>query len=50
MSHKLKMPQLLPSKERSLFQQVVKNYESKQYKKGESAESNDDPPTKTLQA
>ena len=30
------MPQLLSSKERSLFGQVVKNYESKQYKKGVS--------------
>ena len=29
------MPQLTGSKERSLFAQVVKNYENKQYKKGE---------------
>ncbi|EON61385.1 hypothetical protein W97_00599 [Coniosporium apollinis CBS 100218] len=28
------MPQPLPSKENSLFKQVVKNYEAKQYKKG----------------
>lgn len=28
------MPQPLNSKEQSLFRQVVKNYESKQYKKG----------------
>ena len=27
-------PQALGSKERSLFAQVVKNYENKQYKKG----------------
>lgn len=32
------MPQPLSSKERSLFGQVVKNYESKQYKKGASLE------------
>lgn len=30
------MPQPLSSKERSLFAQVVKNYESKQFKKGVS--------------
>lgn len=29
------MPQLTGSKERSLFAQVVKNYENKQYKKGD---------------
>ena len=28
------MPQPLPSKEASLFRQLVKNYEAKQYKKG----------------
>lgn len=30
------MPQLLSSKEGSLFRQLVKNYETKQYKKGAS--------------
>jgi hypothetical protein len=29
------MPQPLGSKEASLFRQVVRNYENKQYKKGE---------------
>jgi hypothetical protein len=29
------MPQALSAKERSLFQTVVRNYEDKQYKKGE---------------
>ena len=32
--YKDKMPQPLGSKERTLFGQVVKNYENKQYKKG----------------
>ena len=32
--HIFTMPQVLPSKEASLFRQVVKCYESKQYKKG----------------
>lgn len=36
------MPQPLSSKERSLFGQVVKNYESKQYKKGVSLDLSSD--------
>lgn len=32
----MSQPQALSSKEQSLFKTVVKNYESKQYKKGAS--------------
>jgi hypothetical protein len=39
------MPQPLGSKDNSLFRQVVKNYETKQYKKGGTAPN---PPTPSV--